>query len=144
MGFSVSGATVILFLGMVISFGIAYSGAFNGFERVNDAVGEDSERVLDQQNTRLAITNVSWETGTTNYLDVSVENTGSTTLSVNDTDLLVDNVYQETFENRTVDGDGDTDLWLPGETLTFTVTNESQPERVKVVSGPGISVTEVV
>lgn len=142
MGFSVSGATVVLFLGMVVSLGIAYSGAFNAFEQVDDAYHDDADRLLEQKNTAIEVANVSWNG--TDRLTVEVENTGSTSLSVNDTDLLVDNVYQETVENRTVDGDAGTDLWLPGETLTFTVAADGQPGRVKVVTETGVSATGVV
>jgi flagellar protein FlaF len=144
VGFSVSGATVILFLGMVASLGIAYSGAFNAFEQVDNAYRDDADRVLDQQNTAVNVTNVSWDETGPSYLTVEIENTGSTSLSVEDTDLLVDNVYQETFENRTVDGNADTDLWLPGETLNLTVTVEPEPSRVKIVTETGVSATEGV
>lgn len=144
MGFSVSGATAILFLGMIVSVGIAYSGAFNALERVDDAYQEDTDRVLDQKNTAIDLTNVTYGQTGANYLTVEVENTGSTSLSVNDTDLLVDNIYQSSFVTRSVDGDATTDLWLPGETLTLTVTADSRPDRVKVVTEMGVSATEVV
>jgi flagellar protein FlaF len=73
-----------------------------------------------------------------------VNNTGSTTLSVDRTDLLVDGRYQvpDTFavagtENRTV--------WTPGSQLELTVTGvTSEPSRVKVVSGPGVAAFEVI
>lgn len=142
MGFSVSGATVVLFLGMVVSLGIAYSGAFNAFEQVDDAYHDDADRLLEQKNTAIEVANVSWNG--TDRLTVEVENTGSTSLSVSDTDLLVDNAYQETFVTRTVGGNPDTDLWLPGETLTLTVTADQEPTRVKVVTETGVSATGVV
>ena len=144
MGFSVSGATVIMFLGMIASLGIAYSGAFNAFEQVDDAYRDDADRVLDQKNTVIELANVSWEQTGTDQLTVEVENTGSTSLSVNDTDLLVDNEYKVDFVNRTVDGNAATDLWLPGETLNLTVTNETKPTRVKVVTETGVSATGAV
>lgn len=142
MGFSVSGATAILFLGMIVSFGIAYSAASNSFERVSDAYDDETERMLDQQNTEIEIANVTWNASGNEYLNVSVQNTGSTSLSVEDTDLLVDNVYQESYVERTVDGDPDTDLWLPGETLNYTVSVDSEPDRVKVITETGVSATE--
>ena len=144
MGFSVSGATAIVFLGMIVSFGIAYAGAFNAFERIDDAYQDDADRALEQKNTAVTLTNVSWDQTGTNYLTVEVENTGSTSLSVEDTDLLVDNEYQTSFETRAVDGNAATDLWLPGETLNFTVMNETRPGRVKVVTEMGVSATGAV
>lgn len=144
MGFSVSGATAIVFIGMIVSLGIAYSGAFNGFEQVNDAYRDDADRALDQKNTAINVTNVSWNETGPNYLTVEIENTGAKTLSVEDTDLLVDNVYQEAFVTRAVDGNADTDLWLPGETLNLTVTTDARPDRVKLVTETGVSATEGV
>ena len=144
MGFSVSGATVVLFLGMIASLGIAYSGAFNAFEQVDDAYRDDADRALDRANTAIDVTNVSWDKTGPDHLTVEVENTGSTSLSVNDTDLLVENVYQTNFRTRAVDGNADTDLWLPGETLNLTVISVPKPDRVKVVTETGISASEDV
>lgn len=144
MGFSVSGSAAILFLGMVISFGVAYSAAFNGFENVSDAYKDDADRILDQKNTAINMTNVSWNQTATDQLTVKIDNTGATTLSVNDTDLLVDNNYQTSFVNRSVVENPESGLWMPGETLNMTITNASKPGQIKVVTGPGVSATGAV
>ncbi|UPW00431.1 fla cluster protein FlaF [Halorussus gelatinilyticus] len=149
MGFSVSGATVVIFLGLFISFGIAYSAANNGMERVNDAYEENTEDALARQNTAIAIGNASVANeGGDLYLNVTVNNTGSTTLSTDDTDILIDGNYtnhtssrMETFE---VVGSDETDIWLPGETFRFNVSVATRPDRVKVVTGPGVADSEVV
>lgn len=147
MGFSVSGATVILFLGIVISFGIAYSAANNGFERVHQAYEENAEDDLTRQNTAVNITstNVANEGGQL-YLETDVTNNGTTTLSVKDTDVLVDGTYKvhSNMETLTVDGNSNTDLWLPGETLHFKVAVSSTDPLVKVVTGPGVAASEEV
>jgi flagellar protein FlaF len=147
MGFSVSGATVILFLGIFISFGVVYTAANNGFEQVNDAYEDTSDDELTRQNTAIDVADASVanEDGQL-YLNVSVNNSGSTALSVNDTDILIDGIYTGHTEMATleVDGDGGTDLWLPGETLQANVSVESRPTRVKVVTGPGVAATEVI
>lgn len=143
MGFSVSGSTAIIFLAMFISFGMIYSAAYNGFERINDARTDHSENVLDQQNTALNITTVNYSAG---YLNITVNNTGSTTLDVNDTDVLVDGVYPSSgaIVARDVNGVSDTELWLPGETLHYRINVSTGPTRVKVVTGPGLADTEAV
>jgi len=46
--------------------------------------------------------------------------------------------------DRLLIGDNSTDLWLPGERLHLEVSASSQPTRVKIVSGPGVAVTEVL
>jgi flagellar protein FlaF len=151
MGFSVSGSTAVIFLGLFISFGIAYTAADNGMERVNEAYDANTEDALARQNTAIAIGNASVANeGGQLYVDVTVDNTGSTTLSIDDTDILIGGNYtnhtsskMETFE---VAGTGETDIWLPGETLRFrfNVSVASPPDRVKVVTGPGVSDSEVV
>ena len=144
MGFSVSGATVILFLGIFISFGMAYTAASNGAELVGDSYDQKTDDALTRQNTAISIANANVaNTGSGLYLNVTVNNTGSTTLSVNDTDILIDGAYtaHDDMEALDVDGNAETDLWLPGETLHFNVSVASEPVRAKVVTGPGVSVT---
>ncbi|USZ68126.1 fla cluster protein FlaF [Halorussus salilacus] len=144
MGFSVSGATVVLFLGIVISFGMAYTAGSNGLERVTDAYQDTSDDELVRQNTQVGIADaaVANQDGQL-YLNATATNDGSSTLSVSDTDILIDGNYiSHTGENMTaldVDGNDETDLWMPGETLRFNVSVESEPDRVKVVTGPGVS-----
>ncbi|MFB6188511.1 MAG: flagellin [Halapricum sp.] len=143
MGFSVSGSAAIIFAGMFIAFGMFYSATSNSMEQVTDAQGDWQDHSLAQQNTAVNVTGASYN-ASTNSLVVTVANTGATSLSVNGTDLLVDNTYETSFVDRSVDGDTSTDLWLPGEQLRYNVSFASQPSRVKVVTGPGVAATEVV
>jgi flagellar protein FlaF len=145
MGFSVSGSAAILFIAAFVSVGMLYSAAYNGYERVQDADDSYGERVLEQRNTVVNVSNASYNETGDELLTVNVTNEGSTTLAVNKTDLLVDGVYQarDSYEDWSVDGANDTDVWLPGETLSITV-NVTAPTRVKVVTSPGVTATEVV
>ena len=149
MGFSVSGATVVLFLGMFISFGMVYTAANNGFERVNDAYGAETDSELVRQNTDIDVASASVaDDGEDLTLTVTANNTGTTSLSVNDTDILIDGRYANfTGENVTaaaVDGNERTDLWLPGETLRVELPVSSAPSQVKVVTESGVAASEVV
>jgi len=149
MGFSVSGATVVLFLGMFISFGMVYTAANNGFEQVHDAYGEETDSELARQNTDVDVADASVANeGDGLTLTVTANNTGTTSLSVNDTDILIDGTYANfTGENVTaaaVDGNERTDLWLPGETLRVEVPVASAPSQVKVVTESGVATSEVV
>ena len=147
MGFSVSGATVILFLGIFISFGMAYTAASNGAELVGDSYEDKTDDALTRQNTAIDIADANVTNTDSLYLNMTVKNTGSTTLSVNDTDILIDGAYtahdDPSMEALDVDGNTETDLWLPGETLHFNVSVASEPVRAKVVTGPGVSVTTI-
>lgn len=144
MGFSVSGATAVLFVGLLFAAGIAYPTVQTAGERLSDAVGEREERLLSQQNTAIDVASVSYE-NSTSTLVVAVDNAGSTTLSVNATDLLVDGTYR-VDPTVSVDGQPGRTIWVPGERLTYTLTGvETRPDRVRVVTETGVAetVTEV-
>lgn len=138
MGFSVSGSAAIIFAAMFVGFGMFHSATANGFETVSDAQEDRTDRTLVQQNTELEIWSATWSSGT---LTVRANNTGSTELAVDDVDLLANNSYVSGYDTS-VDGDGSTNLWLSQETLEITVTSlDSDPGRVKLVTGPGVSAT---
>ncbi len=143
MGFGVSGASAVIFLGLFIAAGTLYATTSTTAELVSDASHDDRERLLDRRNTALNVTEAVYDTSE-DTLNVTVENTGTHTLSVNDTTVLVDNEYVST-ENATVEGVSGTDLWEPGQTLELTLTNvTSAPDRVKVVTETGVSDAESV
>lgn len=143
MGFSVSGSFAVIVVGALIGFGMFATATTNGFELVNDAQRQAHDARLDQQNTAIEIANATYN-ATTTTVEIEVTNTGSTELSVNATDVLLDNEFQTTFETRSVDGDASTDLWLPGETLTVEIDRGTAPNRVKIVTGPGVAETAVI
>jgi flagellar protein FlaF len=144
MGFSVSGSAAVIFVAAFIGFGMFYSATANSFERVNDAREDQRDRLLDQQNTDISIISATWNSTGEDNLVVTVDNTGSETLSVEETDLLVDNDYYSGYDT-TVDDEGSTDIWASQEQLTITVRSlSSQPDRVKIVTENGVADTMVV
>jgi len=142
MGFSVSGSAALIFVAAFIGFGMFYSATANSAEMVTEAREDRSDRQLDRTNTAIEITTVNYDT-TTDYLNITVENTGTTELAVSDVDVLFDNDYQTGYRTA-VEGDTTTDLWLSQETLAINATVAPQPNRVKIVTGPGVAATEVV
>lgn len=137
MGFGVSGASAVIFLGLFIAAGTLYTTTSDVAEVVGDAHHDDRERLLDRRNTAVNVTDAVYDTSDT--LNVTVENTGTHTLSVNATTVLVANEYVSTA-NATVGGDASTDLWGPGQTLELTVSNVTvTPDRVKVVTETGVA-----
>jgi len=143
LGFSVSGSAAIVFVGIFLAFSSAYTASANGFERVTDAKSAVDEEALERQNTALSLTNATYDAGT-DTLTVEAVNEGTTTLDVEAVDLLVDNAYRDDFTVRRAGGDNSTSLWLPGERLHLEVTVTSQPDRIKLVTGPGVAATEVI
>lgn len=141
MGFGVSGATAIVFLGLFVCAGTIYTATAGTAERIHEAHDESREHLLDRKNTAITVTDATFDS-TNETLNVSVENDGATTLSVNATTLLVDNEYRA-VENATVDGGAGTDIWAPGQVLELTVT-ASGPSIVKVITEAGVAGTETV
>ncbi|WP_254273040.1 flagellin [Haloarcula marina] len=141
MGFSVSGSAAIIFVATFIGFGMFYSATANGFENINDAREAQTDRTLEQQNTEITVTDVTYNS-TTPSLNVTVVNAGSTELAVEDIDVLANDDYLTGYRTA-VDGDETTGLWLPEEQLVINVTGVSpDPGRVKIVTGPGVSAVE--
>ncbi|WP_332897795.1 hypothetical protein [Haladaptatus sp. CMSO5] len=143
MGFATSGATAVIFIGLLVAVGTLYPAMEHADERVFDARDAHDDRALDQRNTAITVTQTTYN-ATLNELTVTVENTGSTTLSVTQTDLLVDGAYQAS-RTTSVGGDANRTVWVSGETLTITVTGVvPQPSRVKVVTEYGVAAVEEV
>ena len=134
MGFSVSASTAIIFAGMFLAFGTLYPAVSNGYEQVIDAETDRDNAQLDMQNTDIEIDSISDSS-------ITVNNTGSTSLTVSNVDVVVNGDYVTEY-STTVDGDSNTDLWLPGESLE--ITGLSSANRIKVVADHGISATKVV
>lgn len=142
MGFSVSGSAAIILAGLFIGFGMYYGATAESNELVSEAREDRVDDTLAEKNSAIAIQSVEYVNG---RLTVLVDNTGAESLSVNETDFLVDNTYQTDWErNATVDGSGGTDLWLPEERLNVTVYPDDLPARVKVVAGQGVADTAEV
>ena len=141
MGFSVSGAAAVVFVGLLVSAAALYPAVDGYTERRSDAIADREERALDRQNTALRITNATYD-GNTSTLTVEAENTGAATLAVDEVDLLVDGDYATPPAGSVVvAGSSTTAVWAPGERVTLTANVATTPDRVKLVTGPGVAVT---
>lgn len=144
MGFSVSGAAAVIFIGMFIAFGAWFTAASNGFDQVTDAEQMQSDSTLEASNTAIEIGSATYNESGNGQLVVTANNTGAEGLSLDATDLLVDGAFVDNWSaSAEVDGDAGTNLWLSGEQLTVTL-NRPEPRRVKLVVQAGVSATATV
>lgn len=144
MGFSVSGATAVILVGMLVCAATLYPAVDRYGERRSDAVSDRNDRALTQQNTAVETLNATYN-ATSDRLNVTVWNTGASVLSVPELDLLVDGTHTSVAANDvTVSGDTTTEVWAPNERLNITVTESTTPEQVTVVTGPGVATTMTV
>ena len=142
MGFSTSGAVAVIFIGLLVAVGMVFPVLETAYDRQSTAISDRDDRTLDVRNTAIDA-NVSFSSP--DDLTINVTNTGSTTLTINATDVLVDGIYQSKSTYSTaVDGDSSRSFVLPGEQLSISLTSD-EPDRVKVVTEYGIShtITEV-
>nr|WP_246055662.1 flagellin [Halonotius roseus] len=114
----------------------------NSYERVQAADADQADRALDQANSDIQISTVSTTGGNS---AVDVVNQGSTALSINETDLVINGAYQERSTVGTdIDGDSTTGLWLPGETLTLDPSvSLTNGDDIRVVTEHGVSASTV-
>jgi len=137
MGFSTNGAAAILFVAAFMAVGMLVPAAQAGFEDVSSSWASQENRVVATTNTAISLSNVTYN-NTSDTLTVRAENTGTTTLHVADTDVLVDG--EMTTPNATVAGVSGRSIWAPGENATFTLSRSSAPSRVVVVTEHAVSV----
>jgi flagellar protein FlaF len=138
MGFSTSAAAAVIFVGIFVSLGIVYPAATGSFEQVSDAMESREDRVLNQRNSNLDIDSATYN-DSANRLRINVINTGTVTVGVNDTDLLIDGEIQVNRSTAVESVEGRS-IWAPGETVTITVENQAAiPERVTVVNEYGVA-----
>jgi flagellar protein FlaF len=149
MGFSVSGATALLFIAFLISFGAFYTASSGALDQVQEAQVDQTERNIETLNTEIEIDSnrSSYNESGNNDLRVVANNTGASSLQVADLSLLVNGEYvdfdAEADANLT-DPSGDT-LWIPQQTLTITITGDyERPVSIKLVTGYGIAAMEEV
>lgn len=142
MGFSVSGSAAIIFVGVIVAAGIAVPPIVGSFGELSSSQSQQIDRGVDALNTDIDIESATYD-DENDELELELENTGSTSLAVADTSLLIDGEIPDVGNVTTaVDGDGSAELWRPGERLTITVSGVTQvPDRVKVVTENGIAET---
>jgi flagellar protein FlaF len=140
VGFGTSGSLLLVFTGLFIAVGSFYTVAANTAERAAEATDRQRERLADVQESAINVTGATYDASGEGNLTVRVENTGGTTLSVGAVDFVVDGRYVPPGDlgRVTVAGNG-TGVWRPGEVLVLEGSLSEAPDRVKVVTGPGVA-----
>lgn len=132
-GVSTSASLLVIFFGTAIAFGSLYTVGANTVDRVGDAYDEQLAHQDAVAATDVRLGEVTRADGS---LTVTATNDGDRPLSVAETDLLVDGELAVDWRaDASVAGDTDTDLWLPGQTLTVELDAD---DRVVVVTDVGV------
>ncbi|NIS39084.1 hypothetical protein GWN26_15655, partial [Candidatus Saccharibacteria bacterium] len=113
MGFSVSAATLLIFIGIIIATSAIYGAWSYGYDQITDANNKNIKTTLNQKQTSIKIQNWTYDGNT---LSINITNTGNTGLNVNRTTLITDGKLILTT-TKTVKNHESSNNWLPDETL---------------------------
>lgn len=134
MGLSVSAATAIIGVSILISLEFMVANVIPTFTDTDDAYKEMKDRAIDKLQTDINITSITSTGNASNYdLNFTVKNTGSVSLEISYFNILVDgNEYSFTAEK---------DYLYPEKTSWFNITDLSGSDSatLKIVTDNGIS-----
>ncbi|ELY90418.1 flagellin [Natrialba hulunbeirensis JCM 10989] len=133
MGFSTSGAVLVILVGFLVAISVIVPTVFSVGAATGDAFAAQNDQLRDQQNTALSIDSFEY-TGEDGESDadaiVVVTNDGSTSLSVDKTDLVANGHFYPTqgYDDETtiIDGEAerdDSDVWTPGTQLEIELSD---------------------
>ena len=134
MGFSLSAATAIIGVAILMSFEVMVADVIPTITDTHDSYDEMKERAVDQIQTDINITSIRTSANASNYdLNITVENTGSITLETENFNILI-NGTKHTFTCSKK-------YLHPQNEVYFNVTNlpGSGNRRLKVVTNNGVS-----
>lgn len=148
MGFSVSGATALILVAFLVSFGAFYTATTGTFNEIQDAEADQTDRNIDTINTDIEIGSAVYNGSGSYDLVITANNTGATTLELNNTDLLIDGeLVTDWRANAMINGNESSYLWVPQYTLEIPIegdSNDPRPDRVKLVTEYAIAATASV
>ncbi len=141
MGMSVSVSASIILIGAILILGLMYPALQVSDRKVNEAKQEWLTDQLKKQRSNMDVLDCSYN-DTSERLNLSVKNSGSTTLHLNTIDILVNGTYRTdkiNLSSTSVEGNDGTNLWMAGTFLNLTLDDIdiSKPFRVKIVNEYG-------
>ena len=132
MGFATSITVAIIFMAIIIMATISFPIMIQSYENVQESRDDKHEIQMDQLNTAIDITNIV-KSGGNNSLVITVSNEGTTVLTGNKSNILIDGTYK----TYTVTPTG---YWMPQTDAVFTVNaNTSTNHIITITSENGIS-----
>lgn len=140
MGFGVSASYAVVAFAVIATFGILFGAVGGVVETISDS-GQEGSQIDRLSDTQITIEDVTYSDG---YLSLRLKNTGTITLTPQNTDILVDGEYYPAEGGPyTVEGIADTTIWSPTEVFRLALSvNKSQ--RVKIVTDNGVAKTAVI
>ena len=123
----------ILTLGLATGLLLAQPSIDSAIEDLRDAREGMFQEMSSMRNTDFEISSASFN-NTTSYLNLTVRNTGSNILRINEMDMLVNGTYLLVV-------DVESTYIYPGQEQPFSLTNITDPRSIKLIGPWGISCT---
>jgi len=151
MGISVSAAAGIIFITLIISFGIVWQ-AEDAKERIVEEARRDNiKRNREMLDTSVSFVNASYFDAPLNIVRINVTNNGSTVIDLRYTDVYLNGThYNKTYVVSTSMGQvmEDMNMWGPFDivniTVNFTTDPLDLPVMVKLSCPNGISIYKTI
>ncbi|WP_049925871.1 hypothetical protein [Halopiger goleimassiliensis] len=131
MGFSTSGAVLVILIGILAALGVLVPTLFTVGAETGEAFAAQHDQLREQQNVALEVERFALKDNTDPddpVAVVNVTNTGTESLSIHDTDVLVNGEYYRTDgyedDTRIVDGNDvrtETNIWAPDTHLEVEI-----------------------
>lgn len=124
--------TLIIFIGIVLSIGLLFPAVSSFTESVSDSIDSQIDTNREIKNTQIGIN----ATSESNDIIIDVNNTGTTSIFIEDVTVLLDGEVSEP-DSFNIDG-SNRDILYSGETLVLEY-NSRTATRVKVIVQKGVS-----
>jgi len=149
MGVSVSVATGIIFISIIISLAVVWDAEDDKDKLVEEARQDYMERQRELLDTCLVFLNVTYN-GT--LINITAKNNGSTIIDLRYTDIYLNGSHNDKIVNHVsspMRGNmANTNIWAPRETVNITVNRAGNPPNIPIsvkLSCPnGISIYYII
>ncbi len=120
MGFSVAGASGIVFIALIVAFSVVTGVIYKSMESFDESTEADMESQIERRSTEFTIKNIIYNR-TNNRTVLKLRNTGSTVVNMTKTEVLLDGhlIDEGKISYDLVDKEGH--LWAPEENIRVIV-----------------------
>ncbi len=151
MGISVSAATAVIFITVLISLGIMWHAEDVKERMVEEARRDNIKRNQEMLDTSVSFVNASYFAAPSNIVSMNVSNNGSTVIDLRYTDVYLNGThYNKTYIVSDITGQAmaNTDILAPMEIVNITVDITSNPlnlpVKIKLCCPNGISIYKII
>lgn len=130
--------TLVLFVGIMFSLSIIIPAFLQYTGESAQSQKSILESIEEAKNTDFNIISTSYN-NSTDMVTLKIKNAGSSTIQISDIDLLLDGKYKKF--GSAVEGASKRTVLNPDEQAKLTVNSQNKPNRSKLVTSIGISIS---